>query len=133
EFKFDSHGDFWKACVSNHFAYGIVTWNTPFLFRTKPAGSRMLITGPPNRFKHNAQALSGLIETDWMSMSFTMNWQLLKANEEVRFERGEPIFQAIPLARNPCLDLEQATVVYRRLDDDPVVASEYRTWVESRA
>lgn len=133
EFRFDKAGDFWGRSITNHFKYGIVTWNTPFLFRTRPVGSRVLITGAPNRFKHNAHPLTGLIESDWMVMSFTMNWQIMRPHEEVRFERGEPIFQAIPLARNPCLDLERAKVVYRRLDDDPALAAEYRTWVESRA
>ncbi|HVY62608.1 MAG TPA: DUF6065 family protein, partial [Planctomycetota bacterium] len=132
EFAFDAAPDVWKVYINNHFGSGIITWNPPFLVRTKPAGSRLLVTGAPNYFKDNVQALTGLIESDWMSMSFTMNWKILRAGEPVRFDRDEPIFQAIPLARNPCADIEGARVVYRRIDDDPEIARSYKEWAASR-
>ena len=37
---------------------GIITWNTPFLFKTRPAGSRLLVIGPANQFKHGVQPLT---------------------------------------------------------------------------
>ena len=43
--------------VTDHFGEGIITWNTPFLFRTQPRGSRFLICGPSNYFKGNAHPL----------------------------------------------------------------------------
>jgi hypothetical protein len=133
EFNFDVAGDVWENWVTNIFGLGIITWNTPFLFRTKPEGSRLLVSGPANHFKDNVHALTALIESDWMNMSFTMNWKIMKPDEPIRFEAGEPLFQAIPLASNVCSDLEGALVVYRHLDDDAEVAAAYREWDRSRS
>ena len=107
--QFDRSADVWKKWISNEFGLGIITWNTPFLFRTKPEGSRLLICGPANDFKANAHPLTAIIESDWITMSFTMNWKIMKPGEPVRFEVGEPLFQAIPLVSNACPDLEGAS------------------------
>ncbi len=132
ELTFDAAADVWKGWITDQFGHGILTWNTPFLFRTAPSGSRVLISGPPNYFTPDCQPLGALIETDWATMSFTMNWKIIRPNVAVRFERGEPIFQAIPLARNPCLDVEMGSFVYRRLEDDPGVSREYHEWSNAR-
>ena len=78
----------WQSWINSQFGEGIITWNTPFLFRTKPEGSRLLICGPVNYFKQNAHPLTALIESDWVSMSFTMNWKIMTPNEPVRFDRA---------------------------------------------
>ena len=132
DFHFDQSAEVWKKWISNEFGLGIITWNTPFLFRTRPAGSRLLVCGPANEFKRNAHPLTAIIESDWISMSFTMNWKIMNIGEPVRFELGEPLFQAIPLSSNVCLDLEEAAVTYKKLDDDPEVALAYREWDQSR-
>ena len=132
EFAFDSSADVWNAWINSQFGEGIITWNTPFLFRTHPAGSRLLICGPANSFKINAQPLTALIESDWITTSFTMNWKIMVPNQPVRFELGEPIFQAIPLASNICADLEEASVSYRKLKDDPQLARAYLQWDQAR-
>src|SRR3954454_9594062 len=132
DFRFDVAGDVWKDWINSQFGEGIVTWNTPFLFRTRPQGSRLLVCGPANYFKTNAHPLTALIESDWISMSFTMNWKLAIPNFPVRFEIGEPLFQAIPLVSNVCADLEQATVTYQRLIDDPEILRAYHEWDKGR-
>ncbi len=132
DFQFDRSADVWKRWISNEFGMGIITWNTPFLFRTRPEGSRMMVCGPANEFKANVHPLTAIIESDWMTMSFTMNWKIMKPDEPVRFEIGEPLFQTIPLLSNACLDLECASVIYKKLDDDPEVAGAYREWDRSR-
>jgi hypothetical protein len=45
---------------------------------------------------------------------------------------GEPLFQAIPLARNVCADLETAKVSYQRLSDDPDLLRAYQEWDQGR-
>ena len=131
-FRFDTDAATWGAWVNNQFGHGIVTWNTPFLFRTKPEGSRLLIVGPANRFKHGAQPLTALVESDWMNASFTMNWKLTGPGQAVRFDAGEPLFQAVPLMTNLCADLEGATVTYRRLAEDAAVSAAYLEWQRAR-
>jgi Family of unknown function (DUF6065) len=128
EFQFDASGEVWSSWINSQFGEGIITWNTPFLFRTKPQGSRLLVCGPVNYFKTNAHPLTALIESDWISMSFTMNYRIMIPNLPVRFEMGEPLFQVIPLVSNVCADLEQASVSFQRLSDDPELARAYQEW-----
>lgn len=132
EFRFDAAAETWRGWINDQFGSGIITWNTPFLFRTKPTGSRLLICGPANYFKANAHPLTAIIESDWMSMSFTMNWKLMIPDFPVRFEVGEPLFQAIPLVSNACADLESAVVSYQKLSDDPELNREYLEWHDGR-
>jgi hypothetical protein len=132
QFLFDSNPALWMKWINNQFGEGIITWNTPFLFRTKPIGSRLLVCGPANYFKDGIQPLTALIESDWMTMSFTMNWKMTAVNAPIRFEVGEPLFQAIPIATDVCTDLEQADVTYQMLSDDPAVSQAYREWSEGR-
>ena len=132
DFQFDDAGDGWKRIINSQFGEGIITWNTPFLFRTKPQGSRLLICGPANYFKKNAHPLTALIESDWMTMSFTMNYKIMTPGEPVRFEPGEPLFQAIPLVSNVCADLESAEVRYQKLVDDPEMHRAYHDWANAR-
>lgn len=132
DFHFDAAGEVWKDWVNNQFGEGIITWNTPFLFRTNPRGSRLLICGPANYFIRNAHPLMALIESDWMTMSFTMNWKIMAPEEPVRFDVGTPLFQAIPLVGNVCADLEGATVNYQKLADDPETMRAYQEWNTAR-
>jgi hypothetical protein len=132
DFAFDQSGSVWKDWINSQFGEGIITWNTPFLFRTRPQGSRLLVCGPANYFKANAHPLTAIIESDWMSMSFTMNYKLMTPGQPVRFEMGEPLFQAIPLISNACADLEAASVTYKKLGEDAEVSRSYQEWHEGR-
>lgn len=132
DIMFDTAGEFWRPWINDQFGMGILTWNTPFLFRTKPRGSRLLVCGPVNYFRRGMQPLTALIETDWMTMSFTMNYKIVTPRDPVRVEFGEPLMQLIPLAGNTCADLEQASVTYQRLSDEPEVQALYQQWHDSR-
>ncbi|MCV7163622.1 DUF6065 family protein [Mycobacterium stomatepiae] len=59
---------------ASHFGNGIITWRLPILFRT-------------------------LVETDWASASFSMNWKLTRKLMPVRFEVDEPICMIVPQRR----------------------------------
>lgn len=132
QIRFDAEPELWSKWINNQFGEGIITWNTPFLFRTRPQGSRLLVCGPANVFKHGIQALTAIIESDWMTMSFTMNWKFTAANVPIRFNVGEPLFQVIPIGTNVCGDLERASVRYMKLADDPEVAKAFTEWSEGR-
>ncbi len=73
-----------------------------------------------------------LVESDWISMSFTMNWKIMTPGVPVRFDFGMPLFQAIPLAGNVCADLERAAVSYQKLSEDPEMTRLYEEWHLSR-
>lgn len=55
--------------------------------------------GPANRPKDAIAPLSGLVETDWVSATFTMNWQFTRPHTEVIFDRGEPMCAVTPQRR----------------------------------
>jgi hypothetical protein len=132
DFRFDTSSQLWARWINSQFGEGIITWNAPFLFRTKPEGSRLLICGPVNYFKAYVHPLTALIESDWISMSFTMNWKMMVPHQPVRFEFGEPLFQAIPLACNVCADLEDASVSFQKLSDNPELLRAYLEWDQGR-
>jgi hypothetical protein len=132
EFRFHAAAELWSNWINDQFGFGIITWNTPLLFRTRPSGSRLLVMGPANYFKSNVHPLTALIETDWLTASFTMNWKVMTPNVPVLFAAGEPLFQAIPLARDVCGDLEGATVTQGKLADNPEIAQLYHQWSTAR-
>lgn len=121
-----AHND---ARISSHFGNGVVTFSIPYLFRTPP-GINLWVKGPPNYIKDGVQPLEGIVETDWLSATFTMNWKLTRPHHTVRFERGEPICMIVPVPRGLA---EQLEPVYVPLDENPELAREYREWEKSRS
>jgi hypothetical protein len=114
--------------VTSHFGNGIITFSIPYLFRT-PRGINLWVKGPTNSFKDGVQPLEGVVETDWLAATFTMNWKLTRPHYTVRFEHGEPICMIVPIPRGLA---EQMQPQYMSLDDNPELASEYREWERSR-
>jgi hypothetical protein len=117
------------ARITSHFGNGIVTFSIPYLFRT-PRGINLWVKGPSNYFKDGVQPLEGVVETDWLSATFTMNWKLTRPYHAVRFERGEPICMIVPIPRGLA---EQLKPVYLPLDSNPELSRDYREWDRSRS
>lgn len=111
----------------SNFSRGILTLHTNYLFRTPP-GWNILVSGPFNRPKQNAYALTGIIESDWLPYPFTMNWQIMSPGT-VRFEKGEPFCTVMPIPKNY---IEGWDMVVHELADDPVIDAEQQTFRESR-
>jgi hypothetical protein len=117
------------ARITSHFGNGVITFSIPYLFRT-PRGINLWVKGPANYVKDGVQPLEGVVETDWLSATFTMNWKLTRPYNAVRFERGEPICMIVPLPRGL---VEQMEPRYIPLDDNPELAHDYREWERSRS
>ena len=83
-----------KPMGMTHFGSGILTFTVPFLFRTPP-GYQLYIKGPANEPRDGISALEGIVETDWTTSTFTMNWKFTRANLPVIFEKDEPICQIL--------------------------------------
>ena len=114
--------------ASSHFGGGILTWNLPFLFRTPP-GYNLQARGPANWPKDGVSPLEGIVETDWLESTFTMNWKLTRANLPVIFEAGEPICMIVPQRRG---ELETFEPEIREIGEEPALAEAYERWAESR-
>ena len=110
------------------FGYGILTWTIPYLFRTDP-GWNLLARGPANHPKDGIQALEGLIETDWATATFTMNWKLTRPGHPVRFEAGEPFCAIVPQRRN---ELESFHPEKRPLADNEELERGFHQWERRR-
>lgn len=98
----------------SHFGSGILTIDVGYLSRTDP-GFSLFVTGPSNMRQDAIAPLSGVIETDWSSCSFTMNWVFTRPNSAVRFEKGEPFCAFIPVPGNLLNEVEPEI---RALDSD---------------
>jgi hypothetical protein len=115
--------------ITSHFGSGVLTFSIPFLFRTPP-GINLWVKGPANYFKDGAHPLEGVVETDWLPATFTMNWKLTRPHHPVCFERGEPICMLVPVPRGLAEGLDP---VCRPIGDEPDLEREYSEWIKSRA
>lgn len=110
------------------FGRGILTFQLPYLFRTPP-GYNLLVRGPANLPKDGICPLEGIVETDWAAATFTMNWQITRANQTVSFQKDEPIAMIVPQLRG---NLERFRPTFEQIDADPETAREYAQWARSR-
>lgn len=78
-----------------YFGEGTLTWHSGYMFRT-PYPYGIYVTGVPNNPKPNAIPLSGIVETNWLPFSFTMNWRFTQPGE-FTMEIGEPFCQIFPI------------------------------------
>jgi hypothetical protein len=73
--------------VGSVFGHGVLTFHPGYHFRTSP-GWALWVRGAPNTLKDGVVALEGLVETDWLPFTFTMNWRFTRPTT-VRFDKGE--------------------------------------------
>ena len=121
-------GDAKAITASSHFGSGVLTFNIGFLFRTPP-GFNLHVRGPANWPKDGACALEGIVETDWLDSTFTMNWKLTRPNHPVVFEAGEPIAMISPVQRG---QLEAFSAEIQPLSANQQMFQNYTTWSKSR-
>lgn len=113
----------------SHFGHGVLTFHVNALFRTEP-GYDLFVTGPINSLKDGVQPLSGVVETDWSTATFTMNWRFTRKHTPVAFEIDEPICMIFPVKRGLVESIEPE---YRKLDGDPELLARYTQWAKGRA
>jgi Family of unknown function (DUF6065)/Sulfotransferase domain len=109
------------------FGHGVLTFHPGYLFRTDPEWA-VWCRGAPNSPKDGIAALDGLVETDWVPFTFTMNW-LFTRPCSVRFEKGEPFCFIVPV---PHMQIEAIEPKITSLSDNPELQAEYAVWAASR-
>jgi Family of unknown function (DUF6065) len=115
--------------ITSHFGSGVLTFSIPFVFRTPP-GINLWVKGPSNYYKDGVYPLEGIVETDWLPATFTMNWKITRPHHSIRFERGEPICMVVPVPRGLCESLDP---IRKPLADEPKLQQEFQEWTASRA
>lgn len=113
----------------SHFGSGVLTWTLPFLFRTPP-GWNLVVRGAPNNARPGVCPLDAVVETDWSPSPFTMNWQLLRADEDVRVMAGEPLCMLFPQRRG---ELESFTAEIVDISAVADVQAPVTQWSQERA
>ena len=106
---------------------GIVTWLIPYVFRTTH-GWNLLCRGPANCVKDGIAPLEGLVETDWSTASFSMNWKLTRPGR-VEFAQRDPIAMLVPQRR---FELEAFRPRFVRLNENLALRDGYAAWIRSR-
>jgi hypothetical protein len=114
--------------ISTHFGEGVVTFTVPFLFRTSP-GINLWVKGPANHIKDGIQPLEGIVESDWITATFTMNWKITRTNEWITFSQYEPFCMLVPIPRGLT---EKTEPVRTSLSSNPDLNARYREWEQSR-
>src|SRR5690606_13983887 len=71
EIRTDGSRDNWFA--QSHFGHGVLTFLVPYVFRTE-TGVGLWARGSRNLPKDGISPLEGIVETDWLNFTFTMNW-----------------------------------------------------------
>ena len=113
--------------VTSMFGHGIVTFHPGYIFRTDP-GWVVWARGSPNRLKDGIGPLDGIVETNWLPFTFTMNWRFTRPCS-VTFEAGEP-FCFITLV--PSVAIEHVQPVIRPIESDPEFHREVKVWRSER-
>jgi len=88
-----------KPWVKCHFVGGVITFEFDFIIKTNP-GVNLLVRGAPNFFIDGVHPLEGVVETDWLNYSFTMNWRVTTPNKMIYFNKGDPICFIQPIPHN---------------------------------
>lgn len=112
----------------SHFGHGILTFQVSVLFRT-PLGHNLWVKGPPNQPKDGISPLEGIVETDWSSATFTMNWKLTRPQHRIGFVQGEPFCRILPYPRHYLNRFDTETV---SIDAEPELKERYEIWSQSR-
>ena len=117
-----------KRLASSHFGNGVLTFHVSGIFRTEP-GFDLWVGGPVNHPKNHVYPLTGVVETDWLEFTFTMNWKMMSPNFPIRFEENEPFCTVFPVPRGM---IESFDPVIRDIDEDPELKANFDQYLVSR-
>jgi hypothetical protein len=112
--------------VSN-FATGIVTFDVGYIFRTPP-GYHLLLSGPTNFFKDGAAPMTGVVESDWLPYTFTMNYKFTRPGR-VTWSAGEPYVQVCVIRANL---QEGVQPIIRNIGDNQQLSAQLAAWTARR-
>lgn len=111
----------------SHFGHGVLTFNTSYVFRTD-SGIGIWARGAPNWIKHGIQPLDGIVETDWLDFTFTMNWRFTTPGR-ISFEKGEPFCFITPFAYR---SLDEYRPEIREISEDRDLEERFEDWEHRR-
>ncbi|MEK9767556.1 MAG: DUF6065 family protein [Betaproteobacteria bacterium] len=111
------------------FGNGIVTFLVDHLVKT-PQNVNIRVSGAPNRWLDGATALEGIVESDWLEYSYTMNWKITRPHQTIIFPAGFPIAYITPV---PAAYIENFNCRVRHMSENPELLQGYRNYANSRS
>lgn len=113
--------------AKSHFAFGVLTMEPGWLFQVSE-GYGLWVMGSPNEPKDGIQALTGLVEADWLPYPFSVNWQFTRPGR-IRFEKGEPFAFITP---TQIAGIAACQPRQLELNENPVLAADVAAWTRDR-
>ncbi len=113
--------------ANSHFGHGVLTFHLQYLFRTDE-GIGLWVRGSPNRPKDGIAPLDGIIETDWLNFTFTMNWKFTRPGR-IAFELDEPFCFLTPFNYR---GLDAMTSEIKPLEANPQLAADFQDYASRR-
>lgn len=87
--------------LSSGFGNGILTMHFPVALYTPP-GVNLITIAPPNYPTPGISPMTGVIETDNLRFSFTLNFKIDLPNTVISFKKDYPIIGILPIPRYFC-------------------------------
>ena len=116
-------------CVSSHFGHGTLTFHPGFIFTTTK-NHGLYVKGPTNlpdyETKMGITPLEGLVETDWLQFSFTMNWKFTECRRLVTFYQDDIFCQFFPYPRSYVSQFETDTRLIEETEGFDKSVEQYR-------
>jgi hypothetical protein len=91
--------------LSSHFGHGIVTINLPIQLKTPP-GINLMTLAAPNFPLSGLSAMTGVVESDNLRFTFTINLKVTIPNAPIIIEKNYPIASLLPIPRYFCDSFE---------------------------
>jgi hypothetical protein len=112
--------------VSSEFGHGIFTIHFPLILKTPP-GVNLMTIAPPNYPVPGISPMTGVVETDNLRFTFTLNFKVDLVDTVIRITKDYPIMGILPIPRYFC-DSFTLVNAYDVLDKD--IIEEERQVVE---
>jgi hypothetical protein len=113
--------------AQSHLHNGTLTIVPDFIIRT-PEGISTLVSGVPNYPIPRLTPLQAVIETDWLTFTFTYNFKF-NIPGEVIFRKGDPLFTFMPIKRG---EIDQYSVTMKPISLDKDLHDEYLEYEKAR-
>lgn len=112
---------------TSEFGHGILTAHFPVILRTPPNVNLMTIA-PPNYPVPGISPMTGVVETDNLRFTFTLNFKIDFINTIIRINKDQPIMGIIPIPRYFCdsFELKNAYDIF----DTNIIEEEKQIFVE---
>lgn len=114
--------------IGSHFGRGILTITLPVVFKT-PAGVNLMTISPPNFPLPGMSPMTGVVETDNLRYTFTLNIKLDFPNMWIKVLPGSPLVGIIPIPRYFCDQFEMVDgrqiIPHEDIEEERSVAKEH--------